>query len=449
MRAGALLVAAVVAAGATAAQAQSTRYPRPPVDEEALAEARSDFWEEAARPGARRYEHLLTGAVENLRQRAADWTRARELLLEATALRPDVPDAWGYLGVAAERTRDWKACAEAYARAQALAPAWRPTRLAARHEPQGLNRTAAGRPLELGLATCLSRTGELAAATIALEALVARGETSGESWLRLGELYMASGRLAEAIAAFEQARNERVTLAMARWLLAVAHDRARRPGDAEDIAASAGDVNSALRAERLPFVPPADYHYVRAFGSLRAPERALALFRTYLEQAPADSPWRARAQEHVDALAGVDLAARLDLEGTGDRAAFEKAVRAAMPALRRCMAPVPSVLVELRVTQVGPPGKPPPPRRPTVAPGGRRPVSPAVGGRGPVLVMRRPPEAQSPGVRAVPEIFEPGEHDAARNAAVDCVEKVGLGLSLPRPAPGTYSTVRIPVVAER
>jgi hypothetical protein len=55
---------------------------------------------------------------------------------------------------------------------------------------------------------------------------------------------------------------------------------------------------------------------------------------------------------------------------------------------------------------------------------------------------------ETPGVRASPLISELETRDAARDAA-ECLEKVGLGLSLPRPAPGTYSTVRIPVVAAR
>ncbi len=446
----ALSLAALAAAAPAAAQ--SKLYPKPAVDAEAEAEARSEFWDEVVQPGARRYAQIVTTATDILRLRTGDPARAREQLLEATGLRGDLAEGWGYLGVATERTREWKLCAAAYGKAYQLAATWRPTRLASRSDPSAANRAAASRPLELGWATCLSRSGDESGATLALEALVARGDATGDAWLRLGEVYMAAGRLAEAITAFEQARNDRIGGARARWLLAVAYDRARRPGDADAIAADAGDVNNATRSSADPFVPAADYYYVRAFGARNAPERALALYRTYLDQAPSDSPWRARAQEHVDALVDVDLATRIELEGAGDRDAIEKAVRGALPALRRCVASVPMVLVELRVTQLGPPGKPPrasspPPPAPRL--GGRRPVPPMPRYRPPTTLGRLPPDGQSAGVRAVAVIFDPGVLDAARDLAVDCVEKVGLGLSLPRPGPGTYSTVRIPVVADR
>lgn len=457
----ALVLAALAALTATAAPAaaQSKRYPRPPVDHEAAAEARSDFWEEVVRPGARRYEDLLAKATDTMRNVNNDTTRSREYLVEATALRPDLVDAWGYLGVAAERQRDWSACAAAYGRAFRIDPRWRPARLAAKHDtsPQAKNR--ANRPLELGWAMCLSRAGDLARAATAVEAVVARGEATPEAWLRLGEVYMAEGRLAEAITALDQARNDPPLRGYARWLLAVAHDRARRPAEAEAAAAEAGDVENATRGP-IPFVPAADVHYVRAFAARNAPERALALYRTYLALAPADSPWRARAEEHLEALANLDLAARVDIEGTADRATVERAARNAMPALRACVATVPTAVVQLRITQVGPPGKPPrpprfePPRaRPLAPPSMRGP--PRAGARLLPLPPPRPyarsrPEDQTPGVSATALVAEPATTSAEDfRAAAECVEKVGQSLTLPRPAAGTYATVRIPVVADR
>jgi tetratricopeptide (TPR) repeat protein len=462
----ALVCGATLAAGTSIAAAQSRRYPKPPVDPEAEADARSDFWEEIVRPGAGRYEQLIGLAAEILRQSTAATSRttthrAIDHLEEAVALRGDLVDGWGYLGVATRLAREWEACADAYGRAHALDPGWKATRLATRSRA-AFRRGPSVEPLELGWGTCLARAGDLQGATDALEALVARGEDTGESWLRLGEVYMASGRLAEAITAFHSARNQNVGSRRARWLLAVAYDRARRPGDADDVATGAGDVTTETREGAEPFVPPSDLWYVRAYGLRHAPEKALALFRTYLVMAPGDSPWRARAQEHIDALETIDLATRIELEGSGDRATIEKAVRAALPALRRCVDGAPTILMELRITQNGPPGKarPTPPRAtPTVRVAPSRPPrtthptrAPVVGRRPParpparVVTRARAPEA--PGVRASALIFELETRDAARDAA-ECLEKVGLGLSLPRPATGAYSTVRIPVVAER
>lgn len=449
----AAVTAAVIALATVAAPAaaQSKRYPRPPVDAEAEAEAKSDFWDEVVRPGARRYEQIVTATTDSLRIRGSDASRALEPLREAIALRPDLVEAWGYLGVAAERTRSWATCADAYRRAFAIDPRWRPSRLAPKSETSLPARTLAMRPLEQGLGMCLSRSGDLAGAAAALESLVARGEASGETWLRLGEVYMAEGRLAEAITAFDQARNDPAVRALSRWLLAVAYDRARRPGDADAAAAEAGDVGNPTSGS-IPFVPAADVYYVRAFAARNAPEKALALFRLYLDQAPPDSPWRARAEEHVAGLSELDLAAHVEIQGSGDRPAIERAVRAAMPALRACVAPVPMVMIELRITQVGPPGKPKRvPGKTPIPPEAPRPPFTRFGGRPPPASTqpRRPPDAETPGVRAVPVIFEPGKLDGPRDLAVDCVEKVGLGLTLPRPAADTYSTVRIPVVADR
>jgi tetratricopeptide (TPR) repeat protein len=440
---GAVLARAVALAGALAgaiavtapARAQSQRYPAPPVDAEAEAEARSDFWDEVVRPGVRRYDELLADATEILRIPRGDAAPAHHLLRDAAALRPERVDAWGYLGIATERTYEWAACADAYGKAYARDPRWRPRLLAPRNHPSPSSRALAAQPLELGWATCAARSGDLARAAGALEALVARGEATGEAWLRLGEVYMAEGRLGEAIGAFEQARPDRPGPSLARWLLAIAYDRARRPGDAELAAAEAGSVELAARGP-VPLVPPADASYVRAFAARQAPERAIVWFRTYLEQAPATAPWRARAQEHLDALADVDLAARIELEGAGDKVAVIKAVRPLMSRLRACMTEVPSVLVELRITQLG------------AAPRRRAPPSPrATPGRG--VVLATPPAAHTPGVHATAVLFELGHHEAARDAAETCVERVGQGLALPRPPAGSFTTVRIPVVAEQ
>ncbi|MBZ0233655.1 MAG: hypothetical protein K8M05_15115, partial [Deltaproteobacteria bacterium] len=239
----------------------------------------------------------------------------------------------------------------------------------------------------------------------------------------------------------------------ARWLLAIAYDRARRPGDADAIAADAGDIMSVTGLSELPYVPAHDSWYLQAFGWRHRPGRALALFRTYLAKAPPDDPWRARAQEHVDALVDVDLASHVELQGSGDRPAIEKAVRAAMPALRACVASVPEVYVELRITQMGPVKALPAPK--PIKP--IRPVTPAKPPTsirrghyrppGPVILSPRVSTLDQPGVFAVPHVWEPGVADTARNQALECLEKAGMALSLPRPPANTYSTVRIPVVA--
>lgn len=457
------LAAALVALAAVAAPAvaQSTRHPKPPIDAEAEDEAKSEFWEEVVRPGAKRYEQLVKSASELLKQRIPDAQHAREALLEATAIRGDLVEGWGYLGLAEEKLAqglldkskptDWRACADAYGKAFAIDPSWRPSRLASKTDPSALTRNASTRPLESAWATCLARTGDIDRATDALESLVARGEATGESWMRLGEAYMAAGRLTEAITALEQARNERIGSKRAQWLLAIAYDRARRPGEAEAIAADAGDVLNVVKVGELVFVPPSDIWYLQAYGSRNRPGRALALFRTYLDKAPAESPWRARAQEHIETLLDVDLATTIEIQGPGDRAALDKvthaampALRAAMPALRKCVASVPDVYFDLTITQVGPVKAIPPPPPVPRAKGPGRYRTPM-----PYVPPRRQPPPLTPGVRADLVVWEPGVADSARNQAIECAEKLGMSLTLPRAAANTYYTLRIPVVADR
>jgi len=453
-RLAAVTAAAVVAGVPALAAAQSTRYPRPPVDAEAEAERRSAFWEEVVRPGAGRYDHLVTAATDVLKVlRSGDPTRARDLLREAVALRADRADGWGYLGVATERLRDYRGCADAYAKAYAIDPAWRPARLASPGDVSASARVASTRPLPLALAVCLARSGDLARATRELEGLVARGERLPELFINLGQVHMAAGRINDAIVAFGRAVDEqRSGDALGRWLLAVAYDRARRPAAAAAAAeqAAAIDPNVTAAGGAVPLIPPADAFYLQAIGARARPEQArpevaVVSFRRYLEAAPEASPWRARAAEHLAAIGTVDLAARASLEGAGDAEVMRAAVRGAAPALRKCLAELPTVMIELRITQVGPPG------RAAATPSRRAPAPPRgapAPGR-PAAIGRRPPDAQSPGVHAHVVISSDlGDRAGLLERAIACVEQVGQGIALPRPPADTYATLRVPVIGD-
>ncbi len=446
-------LAALVVATPTLAAAQSERYRKPAVDADAAEEARSSFWEEVVRPGANRYDKLVAEAIDVLRMmRAGDPMRPRDRLREAVALRADRADGWGYLGVANERLHDYAACADAYGRAHALDPEWRPVELVSPGDMSALARQAASRPVALTWAICLARSGDVAQATHELEALVARGERGAELFINLGQVLMASGRINDAITAFERAVDEqRSGDPLARWLLAVAYDRARRTGDATLVAEQVAEVDvGATRAagSSVPLVPPADAYYLLALGATARtdqprPEYAVVYLRKYLEAAPEHAPWRARAHEQLDAIGPIDLAGRASLTGAGDLEAIRAALRGANASLSRCMAALPTALIEVRITQVGPAGRAPPPTPPRRPPARGAPRRAAE-----VRVERQPPDAESPGVHAHLVIAaESAAPDAVLDRALDCVEKVGQGVVLPRPPTDTYSTVRVPVVA--
>jgi hypothetical protein len=95
----------------------------------------------------------------------------------------------------------------------------------------------------------------------------------------------------------------------------------------------------------------------RPNGVFRRAEQALLYFRRFLAVAPADSPWRRRAEEHVREIAALELpqtverhsgSAPLDLE------VARAVVRRGMPQMRACLAKLPATLFEVNVTRTGP-----------------------------------------------------------------------------------------------
>jgi tetratricopeptide (TPR) repeat protein len=370
----ATLIAANLAANLAAA-APPERAGRTRPDPDDVAEQHSVFWEEIVHPGAALTRVNLDDAIRLLRVSTGDLGRAAELLATVTRDTPDDPDGWGYLAITAERLRRWSVCAEAYARTWRLDPTWRPLRLIdGRPSP----RSPLGRPLAMATALCQSRGGDLDGAAATLAAVIARGEATGDTWLRAGEVAMAQGRLVDAIDALERAGAE----LGARWMLAVAFDRARRDAEAQAVAELAQrEDNSATRSSAfgMPAIQPGDTEYLLAFAAERGgrPEFAIAYYRRYLAVAPADLPWRARAAAPLEALGRTDLASQATVESASasaaDRTAAIAAVRAAMPAISACMAPIPTGLHELRVAVAAPPERKPSP----FERGGRPPRTPA------------------------------------------------------------------------
>lgn len=451
-RALALAAAAAIAA-TTAAVAEPAR--RTAVDPDLAAEQRSGFWEEAVRPGTAANRVRLDDALRLLRLPTGDRKLAAEHLTAITVTTPDDPDGWGYLAIASEMLRRWPECAAAYARARALDPQWRPARLL---DARPSSRDPKLRPLPLSIALCQGKAGALDDAARTLADAIARGEATPAVWLRAGEIAMAQGRLDDAIAALERAGAE----PGARWLLAIAYDRARRDDRAQAAAelAHAADPHArdAGALAGLALVP-SDGDYMIAFAAARQgrPEEALAHFRRYLA-AVAEGPWRARAREHLDALARTDLAARASIEGVvpaAEQRALQAAIRAAQPALAACVAQVPSGLQQLKLVRTGPPDLKPLPWPVRPAPG--RPARPRAGVPDRTRVPWPPPPPRPPAPRATSAaatttiaasaVVSPIRAELpGLDQAHACLERVGATLKLPPVAPGGELVVRIPVI---
>ncbi|HEX4423240.1 MAG TPA: hypothetical protein VH165_35260 [Kofleriaceae bacterium] len=339
---------------AAPAAAQSRRYPPAPVDKDAEDAAKSALWNAATNPERHPYQDLVHTAREALHQRTIDQRAiAIARLGEAIALLPHEAEAYRWRGEAYFDAQDWAACAADLAAADAYTQRddVPPGALADLHRKLGI---------------CQAHAGKLADAETTLAETVTSGTASstspGETWMRLGEVRIAMGKLDEATTALRAAldSSEPGPPALTHLLLATAYDRARRPGDALLEASEGMRLDRALSTLYNPILPmlgpgDADYMLGLAFGAEPRPEFALAYFRRFVAAVP-DSPWRRRAEEHIrDARAA---AMPETVVKTGSAAAEPEALRSparrAMPQLRACLARRPTVVVQLAITKAGP-----------------------------------------------------------------------------------------------
>ncbi|MBK9031393.1 MAG: hypothetical protein IPL61_08655 [Myxococcales bacterium] len=438
---GRVVIAALGLALARAAAAA------PPADPDLAAETRSGFWDEATAPGTHARATRIADAVRALRLTSADLAAVERDLELLAAAAPDVADAWGYLAITAERRRHWATCARAYQRAYALAPAWRPEALIDL-------RTSSKNPLvrapALSLALCQSRSDDLVGARATVDAAIARGEVGSELYLRAGEVALAQGRLTDAIDALGRSREQG-----AAWLQVMALDRARRDAEAQTAAERAAkDDPLAARAASgtIPLTPASDADYLLGIAARYRdqPDYAIVYLRRYLGAAPAASPWRARAEDHI-AIATADSArAQAAVQASSGDGPAQDPLRAAVDLraadLAACMRAVPTGLAEVRITVATPAQLKP---SPFMRGGATPPRSPPRPVRGHLRPRPPPtPTTITPGVSAYYVLAPlPGDAPDARDEALRCLERVGASLRLPAPNAGAWATIRVPVRA--
>ncbi len=433
MKRGAL-VGSVLALLTTTAAAQSRRYPPEPTDRDAEAEATSRLWESAVDPQRSPYESILALAQLHLDARTTDGlTEAVRLLDGAVALVPADPRAHRLRGEAHMALRAWGSCADD------LGAAW-----FYQHDDAAAG-SDDGSTIELRrkLGLCQARAGRLPQAERTLADAAASGTSNGELWMRLGEVRIAMGKLDEAIAALDAARelmDSTAAQALVRWLLAGAYDRARRPADALEQARLAfqGDrALSTLRNPSLPFLGEGEAVYLLGLAASATepsrPEHALVYFRRFVAIAP-QSPWRKRADEHLRDLKRVtypESVERLSGTATLDLGVAEAAVRKSMPAMRTCLAKLPYTVVGARTTKLGP-------RSPAVTrveP--RRPANDLFDTPYRTRPSRSPNSVATPSSQGIYVQLEAVELDASAQADVDagikCIEALVTTLALPTP----------------
>jgi tetratricopeptide (TPR) repeat protein len=402
-----VLLAAVRTAGARGDEPEVRDYDQ---DEE----ERSGFWERALEPQRDRYNDLVERATALLRERDKE---SRELggtiLRDAIRLAPSLPAAHMLLGRYEAERGNFAACAKSIERALAADPD---------HRPPPLERPVEwAADYELGL--CRARAGDYEAAIERLRRILERGHAGHEIRLvhqRMGECYMALGRIGEAKEAFQQglkvAHDPDLVVA-----LAVAHDRDEESAEARDLLARAREPNALLSAQRV-WIPEedGDYYIGLAFQHQGDHSRALYHFRRYLAAA-GKSPWASRARNHYQeaqprAVAGSDLV----LKGSAglDTAKAEAAIAKLDPELQACVKKSPGLLLRIAVTKLVPAGK-----------------------------RNSPSAAARPGVRVL--VIE--QHDLSADALagiISCTESAAARAALPRPTggPGTFALVEFTVI---
>ncbi len=339
------------------ASAQSKRYPPEPPDPDRDAEQHSKLWEDALAPGRTEYEALVREAKLLADQRTNEAAvQALAKLDRAVALRPNDVGAYAARGDLYLWQKKWDSCADDLAAAEQHAP-----------PDDGATPERTARKVSLGI--CQARAGRLAEAERTLVGATSGTTGRATTWMRLGEVRIAMGKLDEAAGALDTAVEMCANsgcdapVGLLHFLMAVAYDRERRPGAAADqitLGTNWDRTFASVLAPQYPLLGAGETDYMMGLAHRYEPtprlEYALVHFRRFLRVAP-DSPWKRRAAEHVRELTALDLPLAIERRaGTAnpDLDATRGAVAKLMPQMRGCMAKVPTSVLEVQITRDGP-----------------------------------------------------------------------------------------------
>jgi tetratricopeptide (TPR) repeat protein len=422
----AALGAILVAAASAAALAQPTVPPPQQLDFDEKQEQRSDFWERALDPSSAEYEGLVERAVVLLREGDREsLAQAGQILRKAVQLSPDRPLAHLWQGRLFDREGNHAACAQSMAKALDLDPAL--------HAPGGSEPTEVAAAYEL--AVCRARAGKFEAAIEGLRRIMDRAQNQQVAvYQRLGECYMALGRLDEAIESFRQGLRLSPYSAELGFALAVAHDRdedAAQSREALTHALSRDPRASSLAAANRVWVPPHEAHYYLGLAYLGGEDwaRAVMHFRRYLALA-GETSWTRRARaRYEEALGGAIAGAGLEIKGSStlDQVRLTALIARSDGPLQACLRKTPDLLLRVSITRV-------------------LPSKSSKDSKGKAVATTA--ATAKPGVRVLVQ-----EQSGARlsdvRAVVACTEAIARKIPVPRPtgAPGTYATVEFNVIA--
>jgi tetratricopeptide (TPR) repeat protein len=339
----ALLTATGLLLASGSALAQSWNHPEL-VDYDKAREEYSPFWEQALLTDEESYRGLVKQAraiwnAGGSEQRAL----ALATLRTAASSKPEKPHAHFWLGQFLYADQEWEACAAALSKVYSMEPGFQPDDLRSRNT------------LDFNLASCLLYSGEYEGAIEHFKRIITLDYASDRVQLRLGEAYMALGRLNEAIEFLTLAARPNGRLE-ARFALAVAFDRAERLNASREELAYAVKRDrdlGVLRSADKSFAPAEDEHYYLglAYGQQNKKTRALYHFRRYEELTQATT-WSERARQHRVASSHRKIADDLVISGSARWLASElqPAIAKIEKPLRACLAGQPTLLVQIDLT---------------------------------------------------------------------------------------------------
>jgi tetratricopeptide (TPR) repeat protein len=346
----ATLIALIVIGSLQAAHAQSKKYPPITPDKELAEEKRSDLWDGALHPDMRPYKELLRDAKRLIDHNTPDDIKAGIEKLDAAIMRlPKEAEAYLMRGQLFLAQKLWAKCADDLARAEDFTKV---TDLAVRTRSR----------IELG--NCQARAGRWTEAENTFVRATASAQTQrSELWMRLGEVRIALGKLDEAIDALTAALDADSSSAFARWLLATAYDRARRPSEAAEHAQMAARFDPSrthIDHPNLPLISTSEADYMSGLAhryAAQKPEYALVYFRRFAKVAT-ESPWKRRADEHVRELSAIKFPAQQTITANGTSTVqideMQKLLEKPVATMRQCLANLATSAFQVSVTRVGP-----------------------------------------------------------------------------------------------
>jgi len=336
----------------------------PKKDFDEAEEQYSELWQNALTPGNKAAQAELDTVRDDIvKGDNASLDRAERKLIDVRKNHPEQPMAHYWTGrlyagramrLSAREDREdetraaWEACTTSLGKAHSLSP--------------GLRTGQGTDDLHYQLASCAARAGKYELAETHLKQTLGENhDAQARVHLLFGELYMALGRLEEAVHAFRTTRRLRSpTDPEAHFALAVAFDRAERLSLAKhhlSIALKREPRFHSLWVHGRSYVPWEDQHYYLGLAYLARDERAWALYhwRRYLLSAPR-SPWVDRAKKHYANSGQWSVGRDLEVKGTAivDRGRAARAVRAKARAFQACVANHKELLLEVRITRYVP-----------------------------------------------------------------------------------------------